>query len=319
MTSRIATEQYHEVHLVGISLGHSLTPLAHNFVANSLDINWRIFATECPTIEDCVRIFRSRNQAGGIITMPWKGEIMKHLDRIDEHARILKACNSVYFDGNGHLCGSNTDWRGIEGALRAAGFEGQSTNGNHTAAIIGAGGAARAGIYALTKRFGIKTVYVLNRDDAEVSQLLADCQQMEIRLLHIKSVGQLAGNEMPSVIISSVPDFEAITPAEKNARQLYQDLLSQTKGTMVDFCYSPLQTRNVQLAEDHGWQAVRGIEIIGHQVEALWRLWIDEKRLSKIDRQGMWKLIREAATLNSKSRNALNAEILKEHFGNSVV
>ena len=250
--------------------------------------------------------------------MPWKGEIMNHLDYIDEHASILKACNSVYFDGDGKLCGSNTDWKGIEGSLRAAGFENQSINHNQTAAVIGAGGAARAGIYALSTQFDIKTVYVLNRDDDEVVQLIDDCQQMDVQLFHIKSVEQVAGKEMPSVVIGSVPDFDAVTLEEKTARQMYKHLLSQRKGVMIDFCYSPLQTRNIQLAEDHGWQTVRGIEVIGHQVEALWRLWIDERRLGEFDREGMWKTIREAAALDSKGRQALNAEILRRHFGDSV-
>jgi shikimate 5-dehydrogenase len=48
------------------------------------------------TISDCVRIFRSPKQAGGIVTMPWKGEIMKHLDRPDETANTLQSCNVVY-------------------------------------------------------------------------------------------------------------------------------------------------------------------------------------------------------------------------------
>lgn len=247
--------------------------------------------------------------------MPWKGEIMEYLDFIDGHATALKACNSIYFDDNGRLCGSNTDWRGIKGALREAGFTRQSTDDGRTAAIVGAGGAARAGIYALSRQFGIKKIYILNRDDDEVAALLTDCKEMDVHLIHLKSPGQIIGNETPSVIIGSVPDFDAVTPEEKNARQLYTHLLAQKKGTMIDFCYSPLQTRNIQLAEDHGWQTVRGIEVIGHQVEALWELWIDKSRLVNFDREGMWKLIREAATLNSKSRRALNARILVEHFG----
>lgn len=318
MGSKDSVSQYQqpkEIHLVGIGLGHAITPPAHNFVAASIDIPWRIVATECQTIADCVRIFHSANQAGGIVTMPWKGEIIKHLDHIDEHVKILKACNSVYFDEEGKLCGSNTDWVGIEGALRAAGFQGESGDGHKTAATIGAGGAARAAVYALSNQFGIETIYVLNRDDGEVRQMIDDCKELNSRLLHVKSLKQIAKMGMPSVIVGSVPDLEAVTPEERNVREIYKHLLCQEKGTMVDFCYHPMQTRNIQLAEDHGWQTVRGVEVVGNQVEALWRLWIDQSRLEGLDRDALWKLIREAAMLDSKGRQDLNAEIVRSHFG----
>jgi quinate dehydrogenase len=247
--------------------------------------------------------------------MPFKGEIRKHIDRIDNVASTLKACNSVYFDENGRLCGSNTDWIGVEGALRSAGFEGESIKEDMTAAIIGAGGAARAALYALSTRFRIKTIYVLNRDDEEVAQLVEDCKEMPCQLQHLKSIEQAVGLDMPSVIVGSIPDFESISPEEKTVRQVYQHFLSQGNGIMIDFCYNPLDTRNIQLAKDHGWRTIQGIEVVGHQVEALWRLWIDEERLNKLDRAGMWQVLHEAAALDSKGRQTLNAEIVKRHFG----
>ena len=125
--------------------------------------------------------------------MPFKGEILKHLDRIDSVASTLKACNSVYFDEDGKLCGSNTDWIGVEGALRSAGFDGKSTDKDITAALIGAGGAARAAVYALSACFGIQAIYVLNRDDEEVAQLVEDCDGMPCQLQRLKSVEDSLG------------------------------------------------------------------------------------------------------------------------------
>jgi quinate dehydrogenase len=87
---------------------------------------------------------------------------------------------------------------------------------------------------------------------------------------------------------------------------------------MLDMCYHPnRQTRNLKLAEDHGWRTVQGTQVVGFQVEALWRFWIGEERLNRLDREGMWRTLREAADMDSKGRQALNAEILKQHFGNA--
>jgi quinate dehydrogenase len=247
--------------------------------------------------------------------MPWKGEIMKHLDRIDDIANVLKACNAVCFDEHNNLCGSNTDWIGIEGALRAAVVGGQISRGDEVAAVVGAGGAARAAVYTLSARFGAKTIYVLNREDDEVTQLINDCKQMDCELLHLKSVERSAGVDTPSVVIGSIPDFEAISSEEKAVKAIFEGLLSKGKGIFLDMCYHPMKTRHIRLAEDHGWQTVSGIEVVGHQVEALWRLWITPERLARVDRDGLWRVLREAAALDSKGRQALNADILKQHFG----
>ena len=307
-----------EIHLVGIGLGHTLTPPAHNFVAYSIDVPWRITATECPTISDCVRILRSPNTGGGVVTMPWKSDIIPHLDRLDDVAKTLNAVNVVYFNEDGEMCGSNVDWVGIEGALRAELQSGVVDASGGTAAVIGAGGAARAAIYALTFSFGIKVVYVVNRDDDEVTQLLKDCSQMPCKLLHVKSGTQAEGLDPPSLIIGCAPDFEAVTSAEKEAKSTLKSFLERKyeKGVMVDMCYHPTpQTRNLALAAKYGWRTVRGVEVVGHQVEALWRFWIRKERLGKLDREGMWKTLREAVRMDSAGRQALNKEILERHFG----
>lgn len=242
---------------------------------------------------------------------------MEHLDSLDDTAKILKACNSWYFNDSGELCGSNTDWIGIEGALRAGGVKGDLLNRNGgVAAVIGAGGASRAAIYALWKRFCAKTIYVLNRDDKEVVRLVKDCRQMDCKLLHLKSVEDAAGLTIPALVIGSVPDFEAMSPEEKAVKAILTHFLSNGNGYFADFCYHPSpETRNIKLAESHGWQTIQGIEIVGHQVEALWKLWIDEERLAKLDRDGLWKIMRSAAGMDSKGRQALNAKLLDEHFG----
>lgn len=316
----VRQSQHLEIHLVGIGLGHALTPAVHNFVARSIDVPWRLIATECSTISDCVRIFRSPKQAGGVVTMPWKGEIMKYLDQLNETASTLRACNVVYFDESRRLCGSNTDWIGIEGALRAAGAEGTESKKAGVAAVIGAGGAARAVIYTLTVRFGIREIYVLNRDDDEVAQLVQDCKKMYCQLLHVKSVEQARGLQRPSHIVGAVPDFEPTTPEELAIKAVLDFFLAGEgeKGVMLDMCYHPTsQTRNLKLAEGHGWRTLQGSQVVGHQVEALWRFWVGEERLKRLDREGMWRTLRDAADMNSEGRQALNAEIIKQHFGST--
>lgn len=307
----------HEINLVGIGLGHSLTPLLHNFLAKSIDVPWRVKATECPIIEDVVRLFRSPRQAGGVVTMPWKGAIIKHLDHIDDVAKMLGAVNVVSFDAAGRLCGGNTDWAGIEGALRTNAKEECESWRGSAALLVGAGGAARAAVYALTFRFGVKSIYVLNRDDDEVTQMVNDCAQMGCSLVHVKSLEQAQSLALPSLAIGTVPDFEAKTVEEKAVKAILDYFLTAVEtGVMLDMCYHPTpQTRNLKLAEAHGWQTVQGSQVIGHQVEALWRFWISEGCLKGWDKEGMWRLLDEAIGLDSSGRQALNRSVVESHFG----
>lgn len=250
--------------------------------------------------------------------MPWKGEIMKHLDHLDDVAKMLQACNVVYFDVDERLCGSNTDWIGIEGALRAGSKGGEKAQESGTAAVIGAGGAARAAIYALTFRFGVKEIYILNRDDGEVAQLVKDCSQMRCSLTHVKSLEQAQALTPPSRIVGSIPDHEAKTTEEKAVKAILDYFLTaaESKGVIVDMCYHPSpRTRNLKLAEAHGWQTVEGTQVVGHQVEALWRSWVPEERLQSLDRDGLWRTLDEAVGLDSAGRQALNARIIEAHFG----
>ena len=227
--------------------------------------------------------------------MPWKGQIMKYLDRIDDTARMLNACNAVYLDGGGALCGTNTDWVGIEGALQKASDGVQLSRHTVAGLIVGAGGAARAAVYALTKRFGVSEIYILNRDDGEVEQLLRDCGQMPASILHLKSSDQARGMRTPSFIIGTVPDFEPITLGEKAIKSILTTFLvrDREKGVMLDMCYHPRWTRILKLAQEHGWRTVQGTQVVGHQIEALWGLWVDDERSKQLDRAGMWKALEE--------------------------
>ena len=123
--------------------------------------------------------------------------------------------------------------------------------------------------------------------------------------------------KIPSHIVGAVPEYDAVTPEEKVVKTVPTFWLAREgkKGVMLDMCYHPTrQTRNLRLAEHHGWRTVQGIEVVGHQVEALWRFWISEDRLSQLDKEGMWRVLREAADLDWVGRQALNTKILKQHF-----
>lgn len=286
-------------YLTGIGVTHSIAPPMHNFIARSLGYNWQFIAQECATVEDVMKLFRQPTFAGGVVTMPFKTTIMKHLDGLDEVAIKIGACNNVYRASDGSLRGTNTDWRGIKGCLLGASAAGQGK----PALVIGAGGASRAALYALVDQLACRKVYVVNRDVDEVQALFRDAQVYHntVEIIHVQSVEQARSLEHPYYIIGTVPDFEPRTPAELEARSVIEHFLSTSsvKGILLDMCFKPRRTRLLKLGETFGWTTVEGTEIIGHQIEEQYRLWCGEDESRTIDKARAWEVLNEAAAASS--------------------
>ncbi|KAJ9650348.1 hypothetical protein H2198_010344 [Neophaeococcomyces mojaviensis] len=282
-------------YLVGIGVTHSIAPPMHNYIAKSLGYSWQFLAQECGTIEDAMTLFRQPTFAGGVVTMPYKSTIMRHLDGLDEHATKIGACNNVYRAPDGSLRGTNTDWLGIKGCLLDVTSEGRGK----PALIIGAGGASRAALYALIDQLCCNPVYIVNRDVDEVAALVKDAKVYGERpkIAYITSREQAEKSDEPFYIVGTVPDFEPSTPAEVEVRNIVEYFLSASnkKGVLLDMCFKPRRTRLLKAGERHGWTTVEGTGIIGHQIEEQYRLWCDGDASRAIDKKGAWAVLNQAA------------------------
>ena len=241
--------------------------------------------------------------------MPYKKTIMPFLDELDELCVRIGACNCVYLTPEGRLRGSNTDWRGIKGCFldgAGAGGKGEEMPG----LIIGAGGASRAAVYALGVEMGVSRIYVINRDEEEVKELVVDAARMAppagstsgLEIVHVRSVEQARGLESPYYVVGTVPDFEPQTPEERNARDILEIFFANGsqeegdggKGVFLDMCFKPRVTRQIKLAKEYGWRTVEGTEVIGHQIEEQWRLWTG-RVLTKGQQEEAWRVLRREA------------------------
>lgn len=298
----MSQQQDMALHLVGVGVTHSIAPSMHNYIAKTLGLPWTFHATECPTTEELVDLVKNPTTAGLVVTMPYKNTIMEHLCELDDLANIIGACNNVYYkDGNPRrLCGTNTDWRGVKGCLLEKGLEEErpSAVSPASALIIGAGGASRAAVYTLTEHLHCPTIYVLNRDDEEVVNLIGDSQNLPTipNIIHVKTLDQAEKMSSPYYIVGTVPDVEPRSPSELAVASILNYFLSRTeKGVLLDMCFKPRRTRMIKLAEQLGWPCVEGTHVIGYQIEEQWRLWAGEELCRKLDRQGAWNVLLKAA------------------------
>ncbi|KAJ9602731.1 hypothetical protein H2200_012925 [Cladophialophora chaetospira] len=230
--------------------------------------------------------------------MPYKGIILGRLDEVDELAQSLAACNTVSIGAERRLVGTNVDWCGIAGSL-SEGAVGLRLPSTKAALVIGAGGAARAAVYALSSQMGCKEIYVLNRDEQEVLDLQRDVHEgyaAQPALTHVKSMQQAKTLPTPAYIVGTVPDFEPVTAEEKMLKKLLTVFLDRTeKGVLLDMCYKPRRTRHLILGQAYKWRTIEGVRVIGHQAERQWRAWAGDERLESLDRKGMWECLQHSA------------------------
>ena len=136
--------------LIGEKLGHSYSAELHGFSG----INYGL--KEIPR-DKLPAFFRERNFDGLNVTIPYKKEVIRFLDEIDDKAAMLGAVNTVVNDG-GKLIGYNTDYFGMDYALKSLGI---SLSGRNVV-VLGTGGAGVTA-KALAKNSGAASVTVVSR------------------------------------------------------------------------------------------------------------------------------------------------------------
>jgi quinate dehydrogenase len=208
--------------------------------------------------------------------MPHKIAIIPHLDALTPEGRAVGAVNTIFRRGTQYI-GTNTDTIGVRESFYqnisspATVFEGRP------GLVVGGGGAARSAVYALVTFMRCSTVYLVNRDAAEVEAVMAWCRAEGYGdgLRHVQSAVQAEGLEGPGAIVACVPNYPPVTEAEREARRITEVFLQKShKGAMLEMCYHPSPwTELGALAEAAGWKVILGTEAMIYQAFAQHALW----------------------------------------------
>ena len=133
--------------VIGWPIEHSVSPPMHNAAFRALGMDWCYVAFAVPPerLAEAVAGARALGVRGMNVTVPHKLALLPLMDELTPAARAIGAANTIIFGDDGRLRGHNTDAAGFSRALGEAGV---ATEGVH-ALVLGAGGAARAVVYAL--------------------------------------------------------------------------------------------------------------------------------------------------------------------------
>ncbi|MBN2231835.1 MAG: shikimate dehydrogenase [Deltaproteobacteria bacterium] len=160
--------------IIGNPVSHSLSPALHNevFARAGIDAAYLPFPVSAAGLAGAMAGLRSLGIAGVNITIPHKETVLPLLDEVEETARIIGAVNTVSRRGD-RLTGSNTDWLGFSRQLENHGID----PAGRRIAVFGAGGAARAVVFALGRKSG-QEIMVFNRTPEKARALCAHFQPL---------------------------------------------------------------------------------------------------------------------------------------------
>ncbi len=252
--------------LVGLPVMHSVSPHVHNASFASEGVNGVYLPFE---VRDAKQFFRrmvhprsrelSWNLRGLSITAPHKQTVMECLDWVDPKAVAIGAVNTVVIDRD-RLLGYNTDAAGFIEPLLLR-FDSLR---DARVAIIGAGGAARAAIYALREQKALVTVFAR---DLNKAQQLAQSFDLSCESL---SNASFAGYDF---VINATPLGSGVHVAQT-------PLIAEQLGgvrCVYDLIYNPRETRFLREAAAAGCETLGGLEMLVAQAKLQFQLWTGQK------------------------------------------
>jgi shikimate dehydrogenase len=267
---------FYHLGLTGWPLGHSLSPLLHRAAldASGLAGEYRLYPLP-PTPEGlgslaglAVRL-REGTLDGLNVTIPHKQAILPLVDDLSPAARAIGAANTLVMRG-GLLLGENTDAPGFLADLRAQlGVHLPQIPGR--ALVLGAGGSARAVIYALAGAGW--QVCVAARRIEQAGELVASLRPaLPAAGLSACSldVSGLSAQEPPDLIVNTTP--LGMTP-NTGSSPWPEELPLPVGAAVYDLVYNPRETRLIKAARRAGLPGAGGLGMLVEQAALAFELW----------------------------------------------
>jgi len=233
-------------------------------------IGWRewryeLWNTPPEDVATRMRWIRTTDEVrGSNVTIPHKQAVMPHLDEISPHARAIGAVNTI-IKRDMRLIGDNTDWMGFLNDLQTHDV---SVNRATRALVFGAGGSARAIVYALLMRGA--AVSIVNRDWARAEQLAGD-----MRALFDTARVEVSG-ELDAVAprCDLIVNCTSLGMSPNDGTTPWQTQMPFSKSQMIyDLVYKPRTTRLMQQAQSAGARVINGLGMLVEQGAAAFELW----------------------------------------------
>jgi 3-dehydroquinate dehydratase/shikimate dehydrogenase len=241
--------------VVGSPLAHSISPAMHNAAFRAAGVDAVYVPMVAASAEDFTIFATALAVQGVSITIPYKVDLFERADAVDDLSKRVGAVNTYRRDDL-RWQARNTDVSGFLAPL-----DGRLDLRGARAAVLGAGGAARAVAVALASAGSIVTVYGRNRGKAKDVAALAGGTAAAFPVP--AQSWDLLVNTTPVGMFPNVDE----TPFE-----------GAFDGRIVyDLVYNPMETRLLKEASAAGCETIGGLDMLVAQAEDQSEWWIGKR------------------------------------------
>jgi len=250
--------------VIGSPVAHSRSPVLHGHWLRRHGIAGHYIPMDVAQ-SDLRQVLSALPRAGFVgcnVTIPHKESVLGLADMVTDRAALIGAANTLIFRKDGRIHADNTDGYGFIASLRQSVPDWAPARG--PAAVLGAGGAARAVIASLLE-VGAPEIRIANRTRAR-----AEALRSEFGAKIIVHDWVQAGNMLEGAV--TVVNTTALGMVGKPDFRVPLDALSP-QAVVSDLVYTPLRTRFLDEAAEIGCATVDGLGMLLHQAAPAFERW----------------------------------------------
>ena len=240
--------------VMGWPVEHSLSPRLHGYWLKQYGINGEYLRlpVQPEALPHELKALAAKGFRGVNLTVPHKELALSVVNDIEPLAKRVGAVNTVVVQPDGKLSGRNTDVFGFTQNLLTAGFKPNNT----AATLLGAGGAARAGLVALLD-MGFTDIRLVNRTKEKAEKLAHEFDAQRIKAYDWNDARALQGSGL-------LANATSLGLKGQPALEIALETLPK-EAWVTDMVYAPLQTDLLKQAAARGNKTVDGLGMLLHQ------------------------------------------------------
>ncbi|RKY98708.1 MAG: shikimate dehydrogenase [Ignavibacteriae bacterium] len=257
--------------LLGHPIKHSYSPFVQNvaFEFEKLDYIYLAFDVPPANLKSALNGVVVLGMEGLNVTLPHKEKIIQYLDELSEEATTIGAVNTIVND-HGKLIGYNTDVAGIIETLLP--FKEQISGS--AVSVLGAGGGARAAIYALIRHFKPEQINLINRT-VQRADSIQNYFSTKMRYNGFKTMDLFPPDIVDTLQSSSLIINATTIGMFPEMDDTITDLKESFNSSQIvfDLVYNPTKTKFLKLAEAQGATTLGGLKMLVSQAAKSFELW----------------------------------------------
>lgn len=263
----VSSRKTDEIPLAGVlgwPVAHSLSPKLHGHWLEYYELKGSYIAMPVhpDDFETVLRTLPKMGFVGVNLTIPHKESVLQIADIVTDRAALIGAANTLIFRDDGMIHADNTDGYGFITNLSQSAPSWDAGKG--AAAVIGAGGAARAVVASLLET-GVPELRITNRTKLRAEQIKAEFGAKVV----VYDWAQ-AGNMLEGAY--TVVNATSMGMVGKPPLRVPLDALNPD-AVVTDLVYTPLMTDFLNHAQARGCKTVDGLGMLLHQAVPGFERW----------------------------------------------